>query len=199
MLVAMTGQKRSGKDTVAEVLSRKGDFERVSFAGTLKGMIKFLLMSAGMSDAEAEDHINGDRKEVPLAVLQGKSARYAMQTLGTEWRDFLGKDLWTDIVRAKIEATLNVVITDMRFLHEEAFVDEIGSLKVRVVRAGQPPISADAHPSEQEMMAIQPHLTVFNHGSMDDIQIAAEVVLWATIGRDLKQAVSLRDSAKGIA
>jgi hypothetical protein len=177
MLISMTGQKRSGKDTVAAFMNEwEPTAERVSFAGTLKGMIALLLSNAGLTPDEIDYYMNGDGKETPLAVLQGKSARYAMQTLGTEWRDFLGKDLWTDIVRSKVGLTEHVVITDMRFLHEEKFVEENDGAKVRVVRAGQPAISVDAHKSEQEMAAIRADYTIFNHGSLDDLRAAAAVV-----------------------
>mgnify|MGYP000347161400 CR=1 FL=1 len=187
MLIAMTGQKRSGKDTVAALIHDyeygRRTFERVSFAGTLKGMIRHLLLSAGMNEETAEDHINGNRKEVPLDVLQGKTTRFAMQTLGTEWRDLIGKDLWTDIVRAKVGSTPDVMLTDMRFLHEERFVGEMDGKKIRVVRAGQAPISKDAHPSEQEMNAITPDATIFNHGSMEDLRVAAILAYEHLAGR----------------
>lgn len=184
MLVAMTGQKRSGKNTVAEVLTNFG-FEEVSFAGTLKGMIRLLLTNAGLSEDEAEEHINGSKKEEPLIVLQGKSCRYAMQKLGTEWRDFLGKDLWTDIVRLKVQKTDFVVITDMRFLHEERFVDDYDGWKIRVLRYGQPAISADSHPSEQEMASIQENITVYNSGSLADVRKVAFVVAASAVCKDL--------------
>jgi hypothetical protein len=90
-----------------------------------------------------------------------------MQTLGTEWRDFLGKDLWTDIVRSKVGLTDNVVITDMRFLHEAAFVDEHAGVKVRVVRPGTD--TGDTHPSEVEMASITENIKIYNHGSLDQL------------------------------
>lgn len=181
MLIACTGQKRSGKDSVALTFAARG-FERVSFAGTLKGMIKYLLMSGGMSANAAEDHINGDLKEVELAILQGKTTRFAMQTLGTEWRNFFGENLWSDIVEAKVQITEDVILTDMRFLHEELFVDSYQGWKIRVVRAGQPPVPAGAHASEKEMEAITPDITIFNHGSLDDLNVAAAFVATSVLG-----------------
>jgi hypothetical protein len=61
-------------------------FARVRFAGPLKAMMAAL----GCTNAE----IDGDRKEVPCDLLGGKSPRWAMQTLGTEWgRKLIGDDL----------------------------------------------------------------------------------------------------------
>ncbi|MBS3648719.1 hypothetical protein KEU06_08765 [Pseudaminobacter sp. 19-2017] len=179
MLIAMTGKKRSGKDTVASMIAEETGYERIAFAGTLKGMIKFLLMSSGMSAEEAERRVNGSEaeKEEPLVVLQDKSTRHAMQTLGTEWRDTIGKDLWTDIVKAKVQSTEGVIITDMRFPHEATFVDDHGGVKVRVVRPGT--TSTDPHPSEVLMDQIEVDFTIYNHGSMDQLDEAAFRLLQA--------------------
>ncbi|QIV65793.1 deoxynucleotide monophosphate kinase [Mesorhizobium phage Cp1R7A-A1] len=180
MLIAMTGKKRSGKDTVASMIDSRYQFERVAFAGTLKGMIHFLLSSAGLTEDEIDYYMNGDGKETELAVLQGKSARYAMQTLGTEWRNLIGtdlstgevvsKELWTDIVRSKVGLTENVVITDMRFVHEAVFVDDHAGVKVRVVRPGTD--TGDTHASEVEMASIQEDIKIYNHGSLDQLDSA---------------------------
>lgn len=177
-LIAMTGQKRAGKDTVAEYFSDIANFERVAFAGPLKGMIKALFLTAGLSDQEAEERINGseEMKEEALAILQGKSSRFAMQRLGTEWRDFFGENLWSDIVKAKVDSTDRVVLTDMRFLHESAFVVERDGYQVRVRRAGQKK-GVDLHPSETEMEKINVDVTIYNHGSLDDLKLVAESVL----------------------
>jgi hypothetical protein len=75
------------------------------------------------------DHIDGDKKEERMDMLCGHSARYAMQTLGTEWRNMLDKSLWSRITVSKIKqwvgspeasklSMLNIVIDDCRFTHE---------------------------------------------------------------------------------
>lgn len=179
-LIAMTGQKRSGKDTVAGFIKDKHDFETVAFAGPLKGMIRFLLQSSGMSDSDILYYMEGDGKEVGIPQLQGKSCRFAMQKLGTEWRDFIGKDLWTDIIGSKVDSVEDAIITDMRFPHEGDFTDERGGTKVRVRRAGQT-LSADAHPSETEMEKIIVDFTVFNFGTLDDLRLATDILAYTLI------------------
>lgn len=176
-LIALTGQKRSGKDTVASFLEDDG-YERVAFAGPLKGMIKSLFLSAGMSEEEAEERINGSEamKEEPLKILHGKSARFAMQRLGTEWRDFFSENLWSDIVKAKIDQTEKVVLTDMRFIHEANFADQRDGYLVRVRRAGQKR-GVDLHPSETEMENINVDATIYNHGTLVDLEEIAKYIL----------------------
>lgn len=188
MLIAVTGQKGSGKDTFADVVVAEWGYEKIMFAGTLKGMIKFLLMSAGLPEEEAESRINGHQslKEEPLSVLQGQSTRFAMQKLGTEWRDFFGENLWTDIVNAKVAVTPKPILTDMRFPHEGDFVDEHQGIKVRVKRAGQPK-GADLHISETQMESILVDYTIYNHGSLGDLKnIAMMTVLSALSGDPLE-------------
>lgn len=177
MLIGITGLKRSGKDTIAGFLKEFG-YEQVSFAGTLKDMIATLFRNAGWTEQDIFDHIHGDKKEVPLNVLQGKSARYAMQTLGTEWRDLIGldvetnkvvsKELWTDIVRSKVQSTRKVVISDLRFKHEEAFIREYGGIIIRVTRPGTQ--VGDLHASEVEMMEIEPDIEIDNTGTLDELE-----------------------------
>jgi hypothetical protein len=182
MLIAMTGKKRSGKDTVASMIKADYGCEPVAFAGPLKGMIKFLLLAAGMTEEQADARINGTEaeKEEPLPVLQHKSARFAMQKLGTEWRNFLGKDLWTDIIKSKVQNTDRVVLTDMRFLHEADFVDIYEGSKVRVVRPGTN--TGDTHPSETEMDKIVPDYTIYNHGSLEQLYAATSRMMFAVSG-----------------
>ena len=179
MLIAFTGQARSGKDTVAKfVRSWDPDYEHILFAGPLKAMIRTLFIEAGYSEEQAEEFINGDRKMEPLELFQGKTTRYAMQTLGTEWRNFFGPNLWSDIIDTQVSEAECVTITDMRFLHEEDFVDDRGGWKVRTRRFGQMK-SKDPHPSEQEMEAIKAHYTIFNYGTLADLEAAAELVFTA--------------------
>jgi hypothetical protein len=183
--LAFTGKKRSGKDTAALEFINGHGFERLLFAGTLKSMIRTLLLSSGMTEADIEYYMEGDGKELPLDILQGQSCRYAMQKLGTEWRNFFGKNLWTDILIKKVNQ-LNAedaswAITDLRFLHEADWIDEQGGWKIRVIRRGQKDNAVDPHPSETEMEKINVDYTLFNHGSLEDfnkvIAVLAECIL----------------------
>lgn len=180
MIIAFTGQKRSGKDTAAEFIQGwDTDFEHILFAGPLKAMIRTLFEQAGYIDEqEIDSFINGDRKEEPIDLFQGKSTRYAMQVLGTEWRNFFGPNLWTDIIARQVKDAVAATITDMRFPHEEKFVDDLDGHKVRVRRFGQKK-SLDLHPSEQLMEDITVHYTIFNYGSLADLEFVTEIVFSA--------------------
>lgn len=131
-LIAFTGLAGSGKSTAAKYLVEHHGFTRVRFAGPLKDMMRAL----GLTEAEIE----GDRKETPCDLLGGKTPRFAMQTIGTEWgRDIVAQDLWIRAFNAslaKVPAGVPVVVDDARFPNEADAIVAAGGVLVRIVRPG---------------------------------------------------------------
>lgn len=126
-LIGLIGRKGSGKDTAAEVLLKRG-YENVKFAGALKDMIRTLLAYQGVDVETIERMIEGDLKEVATAYLAGRSPRFAMQTIGTEWgRDLIATDLWVGTAIRRAEGH-NSVITDVRFPNEMEAVVSAGGV-----------------------------------------------------------------------
>jgi hypothetical protein len=131
-LVGLIGRKGAGKDTAAEVLLSVG-YENVKFAGALKDMIRSLLAYQGVEEEVIERMVEGDLKEVPTPYLAGRTPRYAMQTLGTEWgRDQIADDLWVGTAIRRAGNFDKVVITDVRFPNEKTAVDEAGGVCVGI-------------------------------------------------------------------
>lgn len=115
MIIALSGAAGSGKTTIAQVLVRDYGFVRVRFAGPMKSM----LMAIGLTEAQ----VDGPEKETPCDLLCGKTPRFALQRLGTEFgREMIGEDLWVNVAMKQIEAFVvrgqNVVIDDLRFDNE---------------------------------------------------------------------------------
>jgi rhodanese-related sulfurtransferase len=130
-LVGLIARKEAGKDTAAEVLLEQG-YQNVKFAGALKDMIRCVLAYQGADDTTIERMIEGDLKEVPTDYLAGKTPRFAMQTLGTEWgRNLIGENFWVGaaIARAVGQPT---VITDVRFPNEVDAVHEAGGVAIGI-------------------------------------------------------------------
>jgi hypothetical protein len=157
-VIAFTGLAGAGKTTAATHLIDRHGFRRVRFAGPLKAMMAAL----GLTAAE----IDGDRKEFPCELLGGKTPRWAMQTIGTEWgRDLIAQDLW---IRAwqhavsQLPAGVNVVVDDCRFPNEADAVRAAGGWMVRIERPGAG--TASAHQSEQH--ALSADCTLENDASM---------------------------------
>lgn len=129
-LVGISGKAGSGKTTASAALVEVG-WVRVKMADPLKDMLR----SIGLTDR----HIEGDLKETPCDLLQGKTPRHAMITLGTEWgRDMIGPDFWIGIARKRIIAALasgkNVVVDDVRYDNEAALIRDLGGDVVQVER-----------------------------------------------------------------
>lgn len=145
-LLGIAGRAGAGKSTAAQVLVDAG-WHRVKFADPLKDMLRAL----GLPDR----HIEGDLKEVPCALLGGRTPRYAMQTLGTEWgRNLIAQTLWLDLAQRRIENAISagrsVVVDDVRFPNEAALLRRLGGSVLRIDRDGA---GAGAHCSETVLPA----------------------------------------------
>jgi len=168
----------SGKTTFADILVERYGFEIVRFAGGLKAMLRALLTEAGATD-ELASFVIADpvAKEQPLPVLGGKSARQAMQTLGSEWgRECVDKDLWVRIAMAKAEslrfAGIPVVIDDMRFPNEAKAVADEGGKTVMVLRPDAQ--LTQAHQSEGQLDWWDFSDVLLNDGSVEDLTPKAD-------------------------
>lgn len=166
-IIAFTGLKGSGKDTAAAILVANG-FTTIKFADGLKNMLRALLKTAGVSTVDIEKWIEGEWKEKECPVLRGKTPRYAMQTLGTEFgRKMIADDLWTSITLSSINAVDgNVVITDLRFPNEYNLLKSMDAKMYRIERGL---VNSDLHESEKYIATI-PVRVIKNDGTIEDLQ-----------------------------
>jgi len=141
-LLGICGRKGSGKSTAAQVLLDAG-WKRVKFADPLKNMLRVI----GLDDR----HIEGDLKELPCDLLGGKTPRWAMQSLGTEWgRNCIFPDFWMSLARREIALVLaqgySVVVDDVRFDNEAQMIRDLGGSVLLIKRGSDAPIE---HESEK--------------------------------------------------
>ncbi len=178
MLIGITGKKGAGKDTLASVLTER-NFYNAKMAEPLKNMLRSLYQDAGFDWVEVERRIEGDLKETPCEILCGQTPRYAMQTLGDEWRRLIGNDLWTKMWANRVANLLRqgspIVCTDIRYLAEAQLVKDMGGYLVRVSRPGTE--GTDTHVSETEMDQIQADYSIHNLGSIYDLQQTMKTLL----------------------
>lgn len=149
--IGLAGRKRSGKDTAAAVLESMG-FQKLAFAAPMKHMLSVLLQYQGVDVDVVERMLEGDLKEVPTPFLGGRSPRYALQKLGTEWgRDMMGEDFWVEILVNASDQFPAVVVSDVRFPNEVEILKTKRKAEIfRITRPGLD-IPADAHPSENKI------------------------------------------------
>lgn len=166
-LIAFIGLSRSGKDTAAAALVNQG-WELIKFADGLKTMLRAYFGFMGAGPREIERLIEGDMKEWPTHMLSGKTTRWAMQSLGTEWgRELIGHDIWVNAALAHASQFDKVVISDCRFPNEAKAIQAQGGKIVRIVREG---LSADSHPSEQLIATLPEDIRILNSGTVDYLQ-----------------------------
>jgi hypothetical protein len=184
-LIGVTGRAGSGKDTVADYLCKHHGFYKYSFAAPLKEMLKVI----GVFDDRAT-------KELPHPVF-GVSPRRMMQTLGTDWgRDTICDDIWLRVAEQRLRggATIvlnsyqymgneisdvgpakGMVISDVRFENEAAWVRRQGGLLIHLVRPGL--AAVEAHASEAGIVEVGGDAYIENDGTIEELHRKVYAVL----------------------
>lgn len=136
MIIGITGPSGSGKSTLAAALKVAAPYSltALSFADPIRHM----LLELGLT----VEQLRG-LKEVSLPEY-GVTPRYMMQTLGYEWgRQAIHPDVWLRHLQMRARAYNHVVVDDVRFENEAAWVRKNGRL-IHVMWGRGP----DAHASE---------------------------------------------------
>lgn len=177
-LIAFCGYMGSGKTFSADYLVDGLGYTRVKFAGPLKDMLRTM----GLDDR----HLEGELKDKPSKLLCGKTPRWAMQSLGTEWgRECIGADLWGNLWEQQVTRLLAlgkpVVVDDCRFDNEVMRVKRLGGL---VILLQNPTLeTGDKHPSES--LPDNPDITIVNQRDprllYDQIDCAVGVKMQARV------------------
>lgn len=170
LLIGLSGLAGSGKDTVREILEERHELDGLAFADPMRDMLSALLDTIGIDDGWMTDR---DRKEKPIPEL-GLSYRTMAQQLGTEWGRALDRDFWLKIAGAKIAmcqkfGSKGVVISDVRFPNEAAWIKSQGGLIWKIIRPGVEPVRA--HASEALVHSLPYDYIIDNRGSIDDLAI----------------------------
>ena len=139
MIIGITGKKRSGKDTTANLIVTHYNFHKLSFAHPIK------LAAQMMLDTFFDD----DDKETIIPYL-GVSYRHILQTLGTEWgREQIHPDIWVILALKKIKSLNleNVVFSDLRFPNEANAIRDNNGFIIHII--GPKSEHTDNHASER--------------------------------------------------
>jgi hypothetical protein len=158
MIIGLTGRKGSGKSTVAQLMKDTYDYEIMGFGDTIKKML------AAMG-VPLENLMNPQKKEEEVPGF-GKSARFMMQTLGTEWaRDIISDSVWLTVMDKRLEGTQatlgsKIVIDDVRFSNEAEFIRKKGGKVVHIRRRFDP--HEEDHVSEKGLHPDEIDATIDN-------------------------------------
>jgi hypothetical protein len=143
MIIGVVGFIGSGKGTVADILVNKYNFHKLSFADTVKDATAAIFgWPRNLLEGDTEESRNWrEAKDEWWSERFGYniSPRLALQMMGTEaGRDVFHPDLWIHSLERKMEMYPNVVIADVRFPNEIAFIQSKGGFVIRVKRGADP-------------------------------------------------------------
>jgi hypothetical protein len=183
-LVGIAGLAGSGKSTAAELFGRSYGMRVVSFAFPLKVMASTLLMSGFCYD-QASVGLYMDNKEAVIPELR-VTMRHLLQTLGTEWgRNRIAHDMWVRSAASRVSDAfsddVDVVVDDVRFEDEAAFIRSNGGLLIHLVRPG---VVRGGHVSESGVDVGARDVVIENSGSVQDMFRAIDAAIWRFYAQD---------------
>ncbi len=163
-VIGIHGFARTGKDSVANfILAHRGGY-LYSFADPIRAML--MPIGVDMSDPYWQA-----RKEEVIPAL-GVSPRRMMQTLGTEWgRELINPDLWLILAKQRLlNYGAGMVIADVRFENEAAWVRNQGGRVIHVIRKLAVPVAAHVSEAGVVVDLEKGDVILHNEGSLQDLQ-----------------------------
>ena len=181
MLIAVTGYKNSGKNTVCNVLESEYGFKITGMADALKEQMLILnpyIPTTFTGFSPLSDLVKFYGWDV--CKERFPEVRRLLQIGGTEaGRRIFGENIWAEVwykrTKVWLEQGYDICVSDMRFLNEAAFVRELDGQVWRVYRPGT--AVGDQHESETELDQIQSDVTIFNEGTLDQMAVVIRGIM----------------------
>lgn len=177
-IIAFTGAKGSGKDTVAAIVRRHRVVDypvvrQLAFADPIKDKIQFLF---GLNTVEEYDRFKRSTVTIddPTKQTQWKSikGRHLVREIGMMMRDY-DSTQFTRYVENEFSRPINqlqktlFLVTDLRFDNEYTMLRKNGALIVKVTR---PDYEYDGHITERGFDDQLVDYHVNNRGSLQDLE-----------------------------
>ena len=183
MLIGITGQKFSGKSTVAAMLAnefyRASGYETIwnidSFARPLKEIVCAL---SGCTIEQLEDYDFKEKEVVPehlwaFCANEKHNYRSLLQGMGDYLRS-KNPNIFIDSIL--VGDTSNLIISDCRFPNEAKAIKECGGIIIKVVRDGV--TTGDTHQSETQIDEIEPDYTLLNDTTLENLVVDVGILVW---------------------
>lgn len=182
MIIGITGRKRHGKDSVANILVHNSDNKIFHFADKLKETVRYLYNLPDDVDKEDVTNICSDRfpkifGDRPHFFL---TYRDLLKTVGSDMMREVDKDIWVKALFGDRQFVLDLalakdqIIADVRFDNEVEAIKAKGGVIVKVVRTN---IREEEHDDHKTEKGVSNHLidyTVLNSSSLEDLTHVVE-------------------------
>ena len=197
-VIAITGLKGSGKDTIASIICKyDSTFKTIAFADKLKDVCAILFnwdrkMLSGRFPESREWREQVDpfwSKELGIEF----TPRKALTTVGTDLiRGTVLSHIWDIAVKKEIldHPDINYIITDCRFANELYMIKSLSGIVIQVERGNKPDWWTIAenynlgklgvnepeelksiHPSERDWIGINsPEHVFYNNGTLEELE-----------------------------
>ncbi len=194
MIIAICGFQGAGKDTLAEVLIKKYDFIKLSFAGIVKDVASVVFgwdrkMLEGDTITSRVWREQVDEWWSKRLNMPHLTPRFILQYFGTDlFRNHFHQDIWIACIEKKISQYKNIVITDCRFPNEIRTIKNLGGHLIHIHRGGLPEwfyeaklgigkIPSDIHPSETSWILNDFEYSIENNSTLEDLHYKIKVII----------------------
>ena len=171
VIIALSGKKGSGKDTVANMLEyyfkdyHHQRLHKVAFADPVREIASIIASTPQVH------FIDRYWKEQPVSSSDKRSPREYLRLVGQSLKSALGSDVWIRVMDTRVFTfnTKNCVITDVRFRNELDYVKEKGAFLIKIERDG---CEGDDDVSETEMDGFKDEefdLIIKNNGTREEL------------------------------
>ena len=164
-IIALTGYKQCGKDTVANIIQQKiPGIQRIAFADALKNYVSKV---TGFSTEEIENLKVNNNFNFPV----GKNVynmREALIKFANSLRDLTDAGIWAKLALEKIKNSDKIIITDLRFLIEEKILREFAqknNYELIIIKIISDLDSCKKNDTEKEVELINYNFKIFNEKS----------------------------------
>jgi hypothetical protein len=143
MIVGFVGTIGSGKNAAADILVKKYNYNKESFANSVKDAVSVIFSwDRNMLEGDTpESRVWRENADIWWSTELNReiTPRLALQLMGTEaGRDVFHPDLWIKSLYRRIDPSKNYVISDVRFPNEIAAIRANGGKIFRVKRGDEP-------------------------------------------------------------
>ena len=145
MIIGICGLIGSGKDTIADHLIKRHNFQKLSFADKLKDSVATMFdWDRNLLDGKTDQSRQWREQIDPYwsnETGEEITPRYVLQLFGTEcMRDGFYDGIWVSLTKKKIldNPAINFVIPDVRFPNEAKMIYGINGQVWRVKRGQDP-------------------------------------------------------------